>query len=218
MSNNIFLMIGIGLVAFFVNKRKVKATPIIEKPIPIPDSLKEPDVPVHVPSPNPTDISYDKSFIETFIETAEQYLEVPYILGGNYAYNNSSGVDCSGLIMITLWDLGLECPDLQAYYQSTGEYWFGKNTYVIPKEDLKRGDLIYYDWQLPNPSTDTDHLVVDHCGIYVGQNKVLEASGSKVQYREYDEYRRSRVHTVRRLKGDGGGFLKKVFKDIKGYF
>jgi cell wall-associated NlpC family hydrolase len=69
-----------------------------------------------------------------FVSVAEGFLGVPYLWGGK----SSSGVDCSGLVQLSLGMAGVDAPrdtDLQA--ASLG-------TEVPPGEPLQRGDLVFW--------------------------------------------------------------------------
>lgn len=68
-----------------------------------------------------------------FVATAESLLSAPYLWGGK----SSLGIDCSGLVQLSLQAAGIACPrdtDMQ-------EAMLGK---AVPLSDLKRGDLIFW--------------------------------------------------------------------------
>jgi cell wall-associated NlpC family hydrolase len=88
---------------------------------------------------------------EDFVTVAEQFLHVPYSWGGK----TSLGLDCSGLVQISLQAAGIECPrdsDMQA------------NELGRPVElnDVKRGDLVF--WK-------------GHVGIMLDSETLLHANG-----------------------------------------
>ena len=71
-----------------------------------------------------------------FVAVAERFVGVPYLWGGK----TSLGVDCSGLVQLTLAASGVDCPrdsDMQ-------ERGVGRE--VAPSEiaDLRRGDLVFW--------------------------------------------------------------------------
>jgi cell wall-associated NlpC family hydrolase len=71
-----------------------------------------------------------------FVGVAEQFLHVPYLWGGK----SVAGIDCSGLVQISLEAAGVKCPrdsDMQ-------EEQLGHALPVNGRENLRRGDLIFW--------------------------------------------------------------------------
>lgn len=85
------------------------------------------------------------------VKDAEQYLGVPYVLGGE----SRSGMDCSGLVQKTFSDLGISVPRLVHEQQTVGQQ-------VGSLADAKPGDLIVLNGG-------------DHIAIYAGNGMVLHA-------------------------------------------
>ena len=68
-----------------------------------------------------------------FVATAESLLGAPYLWGGK----SSLGVDCSGLVQLSLQAAGVLCPR-DTYMQEAAPGT------AVPLSDLKRGDLIFW--------------------------------------------------------------------------
>jgi cell wall-associated NlpC family hydrolase len=93
-----------------------------------------------------------------FVSVAEAYLHVPYLWGGKSVL----GLDCSGLVQLSLEAAGQACPrDSDMQEKELGQ--------ALPKDDLdalKRGDLIFWD---------------DHVGIMADERTLLHANGHFMQ-------------------------------------
>jgi cell wall-associated NlpC family hydrolase len=86
-----------------------------------------------------------------FVSVAEQFLRVPYLWGGK----TSLGLDCSGLVQISLQAAGVECPrDSDMQFNELGN--------PVELNDVKRGDLVF--WK-------------GHVGIMVDSETLLHANG-----------------------------------------
>lgn len=109
-------------------------------------------------------------------DAAMKYIGVPYVFGGE----DSSGMDCSGLVQRVYADLGIDLPRLVSGQMHAG-------TEVPSLAQAQPGDLIVTD--------NADHIV-----IYAGDNKVIHApyEGRNVSYVErwFDE---SDIVTIRRI-------------------
>ena len=96
----------------------------------------------------------------SIVSIAESMLGVPYVFAGS----DSSGIDCSGLIMYCYAQVGVYVPHgaTQIYLHSGVS---------VPREDLKAGDVICYDYG----------SYCGHVAIYVGDGTVIHASSTRGQ-------------------------------------
>lgn len=84
---------------------------------------------------------------------------VPYVSGGT----SPRGFDCSGFTQYIYNQLGISIPRTCDGQLSKG--------LIIPKEDLKRGDLVLFQRTTSHPGLST------HVGIYLGNGKLIHAGG-----------------------------------------
>ena len=101
---------------------------------------------------------------QQIVNSAKQYLGVPYVFGGA----SPSGFDCSGLVYYVLKNLGFS-----PYRTAEDQYKMG--TYV-DKSQLKPGDLVFFE--------NTYKFGISHVGIYSGNGQFIHApnSNSVVSY------------------------------------
>lgn len=91
---------------------------------------------------------------QDLITTARQYVGVPYVWGGETLAEG--GLDCSGLVVRSLGDLGItQVPRTAHEQQSLGVAVDGLN-------QAQPGDLLFFDNG-------------EHVAIYTGDNQMLEA-------------------------------------------
>lgn len=102
--------------------------------------------------------AYADSEIESAIETAYSMLGHPYVFGTS----GSETFDCSGFTRF--------CYELRDLPHSAKEQ--GYNGDRIERNDLTRGDLVFFD-------TVKDDDLCDHVGIYLGNNEFIHASSGK---------------------------------------
>ncbi|MEN8929015.1 MAG: C40 family peptidase [Flavobacteriales bacterium] len=94
---------------------------------------------------------------ENIVSTALEYLNSPYLWGGNSPY----GIDCSGLTQMTYLLHGIQIPRDAKDQATVGET-------VSFLEEATPGDLIYFD--------NTEGIIM-HVGILLPENKIIHASG-----------------------------------------
>jgi peptidoglycan hydrolase-like protein with peptidoglycan-binding domain len=102
-----------------------------------------------------------KANILDFLETAENQLGDPYILG-NVGPNS---FDCSGLVYYCLKQAGSS----RARYNAAGYSQVDTWEKITSMDNLEKGDLLFFS---------TNGKAVGHVGIYIGNGTMIDASSS----------------------------------------
>jgi cell wall-associated NlpC family hydrolase len=91
------------------------------------------------------------------IALAMQYLGVPYVWGGS----TPKGFDCSGLVQYVYAKVGVALP-----HSSRMQFTYGT---AVSRDNLRAGDLVFF------------FTPIQHVGIYIGNGKMINATGRRVQ-------------------------------------
>jgi len=102
---------------------------------------------------------------EELVYTAQGFLGVPYLWGGQ---DKKKGFDCSGLMMVSYRQNGLNLPR-----NSRVQYQAGRR---VSKKQLQKGDLVFFATK--------GGTRVTHVGMYAGNNRFIHAprTGKTVQF------------------------------------
>jgi cell wall-associated NlpC family hydrolase len=103
---------------------------------------------------------------EAIVAEARKYLGTPYLWGGT---DPAKGLDCSGLVQLVYRNHGIELPRV-SYQQATA----GRP--VASMAEARPGDILAFN----SP--------VNHVGIYIGNNKMIEAPRTGLDVRVMDVY------------------------------
>ena len=98
------------------------------------------------------------AFASDFVAIAEQFLHVPYLWGGK----TSMGLDCSGLLQLSLGAAGIDAPRDSDMIQR----WAARLDIGADLARLRRGDLVFWN---------------GHCGVMQDAGRLLHANGHHMQ-------------------------------------
>lgn len=115
---------------------------------------------------------------------AEKYLGVPYVFGGT---DPKRGLDCSGFTQLVYKQMGVNLPRTTYDQVKTG-------TAVAKLSDAQAGDLLFFDAGPSGPG---------HVGIYLGNNKMIDAPHTGSNVRIETVWNDSLVAIRRELAGNG---------------
>ena len=117
--------------------------------------------------------------IDEVLKLAPTFVGVPYKLGASITYDAPKAFDCSGFVRYLYIESGVQIPRV-----SVDQYIWGK---PILENNLLPGDVvysnnsvgkIYYKSLVFLPGTDVPEGV-DHCGLYIGEGKIIHATSSE---------------------------------------
>lgn len=122
----------------------------------------------------------NKNFIRDNISMqAHRYIGCPYVWGGN---SLTDGCDCSGFTHLLFKEYGISIPRVSSEQAKAGK----------EVKEPRPGDIICYYG---------DGGQINHVALYVGDNKVINASNIKDGIRKID-YRYRDIATIRDVIGD----------------
>ena len=118
------------------------------------------------------------------VDTALQYLGVPYVWGGT----SPAGFDCSGFVQYVLDACGYPVSRLADTQYDDGE--------PVDYEDLQPGDLVFFERTY-------DEAGITHVGIYIGDGTFVHAGGGQVKITSLeDTWYASRYYGACRIISD----------------
>ena len=106
------------------------------------------------------------------VQFAFQQLGKPYIWGGN----GPTGYDCSGLALAS-WS-----HTSGVTFARVADDQYHTAGVAVPMSDLRSGDLVFWG------TSATDWTTVYHTAIYVGGNRIVEATGDHVQLNDLGQW------------------------------
>lgn len=144
-----------------------------KKAVPVSSSRRPPHNVVHVVP------SSDKQ-VDELIRQARTWIGTPYVYGG---HARKKGTDCSGMIM----ELFLSVYDLKLPRSSAMQQEFAR---PVSYKDMSPGDLVFF-------STAKGSSRVNHVGLYIGNNSMIHASGSRGVVESYlgEKYWQNTYHS-----------------------
>ena len=113
---------------------------------------------------------------QAIVNTAMQYLGVPYVWGGT----SPKGFDCSGLVQYVCAKNGISVSRVAASQSRDGKY--------VSRENLQPGDLVFF----------ANGGGIHHVGIYVGNGNMIHAPQTG------DVVKISSINTAYRINGYAG--------------
>ncbi|MBK5239615.1 SH3 domain-containing protein [Clostridium sp.] len=120
---------------------------------------------------------------DMIITYASKFLGIPYIWGGT----TPLGFDCSGYVQYVYKNFDINLPRVTMDQVNVGT--------AVNINDLQKGDLIYFRTNTSQPSQ------VSHVGIYIGDNKFMQApkTGDIIRISELTGYYRDNFVIGRRM-------------------
>ncbi len=131
----------------------------------------------------PTKSSWEAK-ADKIIQSGLNYLGTPYQFGASNTQTKT--FDCSSFVQRVFKDNGIELKR-----SSRSQYSYPPGRY-ISKSEIRRGDLLFFDY--------TKDGVIDHVGIYYGDNKILHTYRSQgVEVGSFSSYWHDRYYGAKRV-------------------
>lgn len=134
--------------------------------------------------------------IEAMINQAYQYMGQPWLAGCSSM--PGYGVDCSGLVMQSLYAAGINPTSCSSIYHGfPGNEWNSRQLFTDPHfmnvswNNRQRGDLVFYY----EPGT---HIII-HVAILLNPNQVIESWPPRVMVQPIQNGQRSVIAGIRRV-------------------
>ncbi|MDD4803830.1 MAG: phenylalanine--tRNA ligase beta subunit-related protein [Candidatus Pacebacteria bacterium] len=119
--------------------------------------------------------------VDDAVKLAQSLVDVPYKYGASVLRDAPEYFDCSGFISYIFAQVGVQIPRM-----SVDQYVWGN---IVDKNEIKPGDVIFVntgdlkrkiDYQSIEfiPGTKVE-LGVDHCGLYIDNNKIIHCTESR---------------------------------------
>lgn len=105
-------------------------------------------------------------------------------MGMKYSFNSSEGVDCSNFISDILSESGINVFSRNERTSQQQAIYCEENGLTIDKDDLKPGDLVFFNQTNCSIKTENGHcdrelengMHVHHVAMYIGDGKIIESS------------------------------------------
>ena len=120
---------------------------------------------------------------EQIVEYGKKFIGTPYVWGGS---NLSRGVDCSGFTQEIYKNFDIDINRISTMQALSGR--------TVSKNDLKTGDLVFFDTNGINQGQ------ISHVGVYAGNGEFIHSSSSRgISIAKLDNsyYKRNYVKSVR---------------------
>ncbi len=138
------------------------------------------------------------------VDRGADFVGVPYVWGGT----TPNGFDCSGFVQYVYREVGVPLPRTSRQMAHAGE------SVPVRLSALREGDLMLFRGSKG---------VIDHVGLYAGNNRMLHSSSSGHGVRfddlwsERGAYFRSHLVAARRVTGSGPALMEALKRILQEY-